>query len=427
MTHNFERHLFKKDFIEGSVIMLDQIRSKNQSLLMLFFVLACLFPWVSFRLNSMDTQPWILLIGISYLAWILIRSKISIKTFLLLPLSGMILSSTLLVSMFFFDSFDANFSLLRGVSGYLIFILIFIVFSFIYKEYGFPKKVFYIANIIWLLVGLIQILVDPYFFDSIVHVRTSVTRGVTGLSPEPTFYGFFLFFLNVIYLIQFNYRLHGLVRALFILNIIFIFFVAQSSSIILLLFVGVLFVLLHRLNLLVILLLLIAMSILVFALNYFVPNSRIINILGLLFDGGPLFLLSIDESVFARVMSVFYPYYWGLTNYLVPGGFSSIGTLPSMELNIGEYDFVYNIQGKIMSYFGSVFYELGVFSFLVIYLFFNCIYDKTFKSVLEFVYLFFCLQFALTIAFSLIPILLVIFYFRKNFNFNNGAGLYVQR
>lgn len=391
------------------------------------FLLACLFPWVSFGTNSMDTQPWALIASVLYLFYLLINYRVSLGVFLTIPAAVIIVFSSVLASMFYYGTFTMDFSFLRGVSSYLTFIFIFVVYYFVYKKYGFQENLFYGANIVWLLVGLLQISIGPYIFDSIVTVRTSDTRGVTGLSPEPTFYGFFLFFLNFIYLIQFNYKLKGAARKLFIINLLFIFMVAQSSSVILLLFVGALFVLIYRANILVLLLMLFSLFLLVLALDYFSPNSRLMSILSLLYEGGPLYLLSIDESVFARIMSIVYPYYWGIQNYLIPGGFHSIGTLPPVELVMSDYYFSYDVQGKVMSYFGSIFYELGFLSFLVFLLFFRCVYDRTFRSVLEFAFLFFCLQFALTIAFSLIPILLVTFYFRKRFNLINGAELYVQR
>lgn len=391
------------------------------------FLLACLFPWVSFGTNSMDTQPWALIASVLYLLYVLVHYRVSLTMLLTIPVTVVILFSSVLASMFYYGTFTMDFSFLRGISSYLTFVFIFVVYYFVYKNYGFQEKLFYGANIAWLLVGLLQVSLGPYIFDSIVTVRTSDTRGVTGLSPEPTFYGFFLFFLNFIYLIQNNYKLEGLVKKLFLLNLLFIFLVAQSSSVILLLFVGILFVLIYRANILVLMLMLFSVLLLVLTLDYFSPNSRLMSILSLLYEGGPLYLLSIDESVFARIMSIVYPYYWGIQNYLIPGGFHSIGTLPPVEVVISDYYLSYNVQGKVMSYFGSIFYELGFLSLLVFLLFFKCVYDRTFKSVLEFVFLFFCLQFALTIAFSLIPILLVTFYFRKRFNLINGAELYVQR
>jgi hypothetical protein len=390
------------------------------------FLLACLFPWVSFGTNSMDTQPWPLVASIIYLLYVLIHYQISLAIFLTIPVAIVVIFSSIFVSMFYYGTFAMDFSFLRGGASYLTFIFVFVVYYFVYKRYGFQKNLFYGANIVWLIVGLLQISIGPYIFDSIVTVRTSDTRGVTGLSPEPTFYGFFLFFLNFIYLIQFNYKLEGLVKKLFVINLLFIFLVAQSSSVILALFVGILFVLIYRSNLLVLLWMFFSMFLLVFALNYFFPNSRLMSILSLLSEGGPLYLLSIDESVFARIMSIVYPYYWGIQSYLIPGGFHSIGTLPPVELVIDDYYFSYDVQGKVMSYFGSIFYELGFFSILVFLLFLKSVYDRSFRSILEFVFLFFCLQFALTIAFTLIPILLVTFYFRKRFNLINGAELYVQ-
>jgi len=346
---------------------------------------------------------------------------------MIIPAGLLVVTSSILPSVLYYATFTLDFSFLRGVSSYLTFIFIFVAYYFAYKRYGFQKNVFYVANSIWLFIGAVQIFIDPYIFDSLVQVRTSESRGVTGLSPEPTFYGFFLFFLNFIYLIEFNYKLNGFVKKLFILNVVFIFFVAQSSSVIFLLFVGIIFVLFNRANLIALVTMSLILVLLIFGLDYFSPNSRLITILSLLYEGGPLYLLSIDESVFARIMSILYPYYWGWQNYLIPGGFDSIGSLPAVQITLSDHSFTYDVQSKIMSYFGSIFYELGIFSMLVVFFFFKCIYDKTFKSILEFLYLFFCLQFALTVAFSLIPILLVTFYFRKNINLTNGAAFYVQR
>ena len=389
------------------------------------FLFICLFPYLSFGTNNMDTQPWPFISSALYLLYIIISWRFSLRTFLIIPATILIVSSSIIISALYYETFSLNFDLLRGIYGYLTFTFIFVVYYHIYKRYGFQARWFFIANIIWLLVGLFQVAIDPYIFDFLVNVRTSGSRGVTGLSPEPTFYAFFLFFMNFIYLIQFNYKLNGMVKKLFTLNILFIFLVAQSSSVILLFFVGIMFFLIYRADLKVFLLMVFSIISLILILDNFNSNARLLNILSILFKEGPLYLLSHDMSVFARIMSIIYPYYSGMSNYLVPGGFNSLASIPPMELFILDYNFTFDIDSKTMSYFGAIFYELGFFSLLVFLFFFKCIYNGTFRSVFEFVFLIFCLQFALTIAYSLIPILLVTFYFR-NLLINDGE-LYVQR
>ncbi|MDA9030986.1 hypothetical protein N9I31_04020 [Candidatus Pseudothioglobus singularis] len=373
----------------------------------------------------MDTQPWSIIASALCFLYMIINNRLSLGMFLIIPTTILIVSISILLPTLYYEKFLFNFLLIRGVAGYLSFILIFVVYYEIYKRYGFPAKWFYVANIIWLLVGVFQVAIDPYLFDFLLDVRTSPSRGVTGLAPEPKPYGTFLFFLNFIYLIQFNYKLNGLVKKLFILNMIFIFLVAQSASVIVLVFAGVMFFLFSGVNFKYILLSFFLILFLFLLMTYFDISPRAINLFNRLYNEGFLYIFTHDKSVFNRIMSIVYPYYSGLQNYLMPGGFNSFYLMPPMELIISDNHYTYNIDSISMSYFGAIFYELGFLSLFVFLLFFKCIYNRTFRSILEFVFLVFCLQFSLTIAYPLIPILLVTFWFR-NF-IVNGQGLYVQR
>ncbi len=178
-----------------------------------YLLLPLFFPWLGSALNGFDTQPWLLpYLLLSYLLFAKFKYSRSIG---------------ILAVIFFLISFNLAFSfdlapILRGVFGVSVALLSYELFKDL-KSHKIDGVVI-LANWIYIVVGVLQFIVSPFLFSWLVEVRTSAGRGVTGLTPEPTFYGLVLVF----FAIYSKFILKD--RFLTSVNLIFVVLVAKSSS-----------------------------------------------------------------------------------------------------------------------------------------------------------------------------------------------------
>ncbi|MXC93545.1 hypothetical protein FQZ99_24965, partial [Escherichia coli] len=84
--------------------------------------------------------------------------------------------------------------------------------------------------------AIIQAFVDVNFFDFLVDIRTSESRGVTSLTPEPTYYGIVCLLLLMVCLVSesFKNKERKYLSLFFVIQIVFL---AKSSMAILLLLI----------------------------------------------------------------------------------------------------------------------------------------------------------------------------------------------
>ncbi len=381
------------------------------------FLILSLFQWVSFQLNSFDTQPWLsIYVLLFWLCYAGCKNRLPtyfIQIFIFISFLIFTTALTILVGE------DYGFTLKglsRDVVNYLTFFLVFATYIYFHLKHGFNERMFFAVNTIWLAVGLLQVIFGSELFDFLVTVRTSETRGVTGLAPEPTYYAFFLIFLNLIYLVVNDYKLNGKTKYYFVLNLIFIVFVAKSSMLIVVILLAAILFTIYRINSLVHVIKFLLMFVVIIAMgSYFLAESRPGQIVLNLLSNGGVAVLESDASIRSRLLSVIYPYVLTFQNFLVPGGFFSFSENAS-DANIHFFglDLSYvREKDVIMSYFGSVIYQMGFMGFLIMIYFLSLIYDGSRRSLFEIFFMAIILQLALTVAFSLAAILFGLYYIRK--------------
>lgn len=358
---------------EGSSIELQKVGFFN-----ILFLYSAFFPWVSFRLNGLDSQPWPILLA--FLA-VLARKKIVISNFFVLIFFGIFLS---ILSVLIFSPQNVNagiFLVFRSIAGY-IGALLFLIAAYNIKRLNISiSKHLNIISYIWFTAGLTQLVFGRYFLEFLVVVRTSDTRGVTSLAPEPTFYGMLILVLTWVMLLDIGKNTTKLPRstklALFA-NIISIIIFSKSSMTLLyvaLLGVGLAFYVIKpslRIVGSIIFSILVIIIISPFIISY-LEGSRLVQVVETLIQS-PLLLLEVDMSVNQRFSDIYFSVSGLLDGFGIPRGVGSFGeyasSIPSSFWGVklsqpGE---------KIMSWVGVFIFELGFIGVFIIFLFLTAIY-----------------------------------------------------
>jgi hypothetical protein len=334
------------------------------------FLILVFFPFVSFGINNMDTQPWIIIFAIIFFKDVfLIKININIIIF----------TATLLLIIQLFGFFIyfgvAWFYIIRGISAYFIFTIVYI-FQKKNLDNNFIKYENYIFkfNYIYLSVAILQTVISPFLFKYLVNVRTSDARGVTSLTPEPTMFGIFLIFLCLIYSIIYNELNKYKIKRLVILNVIFIVFFAKSATASLYLLLAGVFWFLINIKSIIFFSISFFSAFIYFFKSYltsFLEESRISYIFNLLFSGEILSLISRDRSIQERLLANLFPFKASFNNYFLPGGFYLEKTLSPIDLNLYDVYFSkFHTGSIIMSLWGSLIAEQG-FIFIFLFLLFS--------------------------------------------------------
>ncbi len=241
-----------------------------------------------------------------------------------------------------------SFSALRGVVNYLS-IAIISLFSYNYllkKE--FPEKAIKTFILLWLFVGAVQMLINKEFLSFLLaEARTTANRGVYALANEPSFYGitmvFFLFLAK-----DFS------TQKIIYMAICFVQIVLLSQSAFAILCAGIFLMMyiigeVHPLSkqLQFFGLILVGLIIFYFALLAFWPQSRIIHLIKSFFRG----TLFDDVSVNLRLQAIIDSIDIAVNNFFLPNGYNE----------------------RIMSGYGAVLVELGVFGIPLILIVTKCV------------------------------------------------------
>lgn len=336
--------------------------SKISTLLYLLFIVLVFFPWVSFRINSMDTQPWIFIFG-SIFVWIFIKYQKDLSLllfFFLLPVMSQF------IAILFGSDFDLTL-FLRGFAAYSIFAYVYIVQKNNLSLYPNFYKLIFIINLLYLFVGIIQLMISPLFFDWIVVGRTSESRGVSSLSPEPTAFGLFLLILSVIHLVSIDRYNKKKIYFILFINVVCILFIAQSTTASLYLLLAIIMLFFSRINIMAKFFISISGILGILYLMLY-GNSRISVIFTAIIDGDFFNTFLSDESIFDRVMATIYPFVSFYENLFIPGGFYLSSSLKSVDmLWIDSSLGYYHAGNKIMSLWGGVIAETGVIGFFMLF------------------------------------------------------------
>lgn len=371
------------------------------------FVTLCLFPWLSFGLLDLDTQPWFIFVALVFcLLSIRIRADTVVLSSALTLVAAAVLSGVARMQ-------APDFLLLRGILSYTAFSVVLLGYYYYRRQFGFPWSTFIVANVIWLIVGLIQTFTNPRVFSALVVVRTTIGRGVTGLSPEPTYYGMVLLLLSWILLVESDYRPRLWLRLLLFANVAFILLVAKSAMAIifvLLLLSGYVILGATRLRGFIyacgfLVLVLIAANFIYE--NY--PDWRVVRIMAALVEN-PLLAIKADASVNERFAHLVFSFYGAIINNGIPGGFHTFSEFNSLaRAEYGGLFWFGEETDKIMSGLGAVVYELGWFSLVFFALVAFCAISRDRWRIGMFHLIGFLGLFtsALPVAFPLVPIFLV--------------------
>lgn len=320
------------------------------------FIFVSLFPWLSFRLTSLDTQPWSIIFAVLFLFSCLFTSKLVVKAKDLALLSILPIFFVVLV----FDDW-VGFLTFRAFASYVGFSLV--LFSFIQyiRKYDPPVKIVVLSNLIYVVFSLLQVALGNEIVESLLAARTSTTRGVTSLTVEPTYFGVVLFFFSWLYLFYCNYRPNKFFSFLVLVNFATTLFIAKSSMASLFFLVLLGGVLLPRVGFLKSLfLLLFSLPFFYFFFELYLPGSRIYLFYSYVIERGVVDFFYYDASANARLAAVILPLHGFLYNYLMPGGFYSYSDVVQEILSFYDGFFWYGYNNdKIMSFTGAFVYELG--------------------------------------------------------------------
>ena len=330
--------------------------SKCLYYLFLFF---CFFPFIGINIGT-DMQPFALLF-----AFTIILSQRKIKAIysnwiVIFELSVILLTA---ISIFFVPVPAVIKRLYSYVSIIVIYLASYSVgLTVPYHDFEKAAKVF---MTIWGVVGAVQLIVNRSFLCFLIPLsRTSSTRGVCSLASEPSFYGYMCFFFFIISL-NFNNPKHKIAfaTAAVIQTIVF-----AQSAVALIYFI-------------------------VFAILYFVIEllnlkfSKILGIILCLTISIILFRIWIKNNSNLRIVRMIQDFFMERENVFDTDD-SARSRLNSITVSFSRFGIPGFIGEKqLHSGFGSVFYELGVFSFTLFVPIWKSIYNAYSDKRMAFVVL----------------------------------------
>ena len=386
-----------KDRVANALI--DHFFRQSIYRIFLFFVF---FPYISFVNIGTDMQPYSL-----FLAIVLFFTFEKRFTPAQLCILYVFVFSTFIL---FLNSI--NFTVLRSYFNYLsLFFLSHVVFNVLKTEridfdYFLKKSI-----LVWFFVGLGQSLFDKRFMTFLISgSRTTENRGVTSLAPEPTFYGIVLVFF-LIFLLHLETPRKKTYLFLCVFGILVF---AKSSMALLFLAILTFFYIITHVSLKYIFISVITVFLLPVFVGRFMDGTRLSDLLFKIVDN-PISLVLIDASINDRFFHVFFSMKGFYDNFFMPNGYLSWSNYVNMEIpKFSEYVIVewFSVEGRIMSGYGSAFFELGIVAIAVpISLF--LLYFSLFKNDLrKFIFFFLTIN---AIMFSAIPIGFSLFSFYLGF------------
>lgn len=345
-------------------------------LILLFFLF---FPYVSFFDFGTDSQPYAF-----FFAFVLFclsgmrfnKSQIFILIILIWSLIVLVFSGI-------------NFTSIRSSYNYAS--LFFISYSTYYLlkfRSGYFEIFFKTSIIVWFLIGLIQTLYNRNFLTFLVaSSRTTDDRGVTGLAPEATFYGI-VFIFYILLLLHSNFKQKFIYIFLCCIGVVFL---AKSSMAFLFLIILFFLYVVIFLNIKFILF---SAIFLIFIIPYFyfrfLDGSRLSNLINIFIDN-PSSLILIDASINDRFFHMFFSFKGFLDDFALPHGYLYWNEYLIKELpKYSNFVIIesFSINGRIMSGYGSAFFELGFIAFLIPVTLFKLLYSLYYDDKRKFLFYF---------------------------------------
>jgi|AntRauTorckE5430_2_1112549.scaffolds.fasta_scaffold00982_9 hypothetical protein len=325
------------------------------------------FPYINLLGLNTTTQPNALFFSVFPLVFIKLNR--SPKELFIFGIVSAFATFILLLS-------DLSFLSFRDWANYMsLFFVSFGAYKFLRYINGLPYKFFYSVVCIWLLVGVIQMFLNPNFLSLLFYKMRgafAAGRGVTGLSTEPTYYGLMLGLFFVIYLINNWYNRSKLLGFLILFQLVFL---SRSTTaiFIFILTLGVFsFILLFRLNLKSIL----SISVLSIIITIFMALTidlykelRIYKVSQVILVH-PEIVLATDFSVSERVNHIIFPIISLVDGVGLPRGYGKFNDYLLSKKENKKYKafFSHPFEGgsnRILSGHGKGFFELGAVGLLI--------------------------------------------------------------
>lgn len=373
--------------------------------LLIFFTMT---PWTSWGLNGWDSQPWTLIASAIYLLTRFrgVHFSEGFGIFVFFIAYGLIAAVLIRPE-------ASTFLLLRGVTSYLTMALSAVAFYDIIKRYGPPIREVIFMNIIWLIAALIQ-MISPELLEIIGTQRTTDNRGLTSLAAEPTYFAIFLIFTSWFLLIVNNYKINNKIGVIIIINTISVFILAKSAMGAMFLFVSIIFATIYNLKNIshhinrknIIIAIFSIVSLYGISKTGALEGSRLSSLYNTATSNSIADVIRRDESVNTRVEHAVIPIYASFQRWFIPGGFAGYSQSRNNIVDKPDSLFWGNIYNdKIMSWIGSMVYELGIFGVLAIfYLAYWLLKGAGVRRYFEVGLLFAFLTSAIPLAFGLVPL-----------------------
>jgi len=366
------------------------------------FLIFVFFPFLQIIPTSTDMQPFAVISAICL--FFCFKKKFSkIEVVLLFMVTA---------AFFLLFTGPTSFTVVRSFANYLsVFFISYVSHRVLRSGRVNFENFLFVSFLIWFVTAILQVIVDKSFLTFIVSAsRTTESRGVTSLASEATFLGivYVFYILFSLHLKNLKYR-----KSIIIMSIFGILFLAKSTMALLFLIILTAIYFFTHLNFKS--LFLIALGVITISYSMtFLEGSRIYELFQLV-KNDPSVILLVDASINDRFFHVYFSVKGFLENFFIPNGYNA--WLPYVTEQLVSYKNIviiewFSLGGRIMSGFGSAFFELG-FIALTIPLTFTYLLFNLFKNDLK-SFLFICI-FVNLIMFSAIPIGFPIFAFYLGF------------
>ncbi len=409
--------------------MNDIIIKKSNFIYWLFFFF-CFFPFINILRLPTDSQPNALILAIIIVA---MNYKLIFEHFPGKLILFLFLFSFSLIPFFYSNlNIDTIISLISYLSLLIVPLAVFIS---LFKLKGVSFKFLFFVILIWFLVALVQRFLYADFLSFLLSRNSGsgfMGRGVNSLAPEPTFYGTTILLFTIIYFLNFyNRHDHKFVLAilflqLFILSLSSTIFAVLSISFVIYFLIKIFKMEIGSNSIILILVSFLVLFILYQIFSESIIETRIYKILDILISNPELILL--DESINERVNHALFPLLSLYDNFGLPMGYGNFQDYILKKTSDPNYYFFFerlyiDHYKKVMSGYGAVFFELGIFGMSVPY-YLYIIFRKTLKNN-YFLLIFITLNLLLFTSISFNnPLILFVFgnilylNYSKHYNFN---------
>jgi hypothetical protein len=328
------------------------------------FFAAVFFPYLRVLPIGSDVQPTALVLGLCVLLASTTSRLPKDTTPLLVVLVG-----ALLIAMIT----GINGVALRGLANYFsLFIIAVATYGTLKARHGLSTAFLSATVWIWFFVGLIQTVITRNFLTFLLsNARSTASRGVVGLGPEPTSYGIHCLILMILVTDLCSGRQRRWNLAALLIQILLF---ARSSMTVLFLGVWALAYFATRAGLLKSLIGAAVASAfglgILQALAYLtitVKGVRIFDIIRLV-TTAPALILVRDQSISDRVAAIVFSFAGASEHWFLPHGFISWSAwVTEIGPRTARYIPYYTAGDRIMSGYGAAVFELGFLGFVIPY------------------------------------------------------------